>query len=130
MGGIIKVAVMKIISSPLIVGSLCLICFGLAGCDPSIEVNSIAQLSTQTDRLEQSVLVEGVVRDRAPFLNNGAYQLQDESGTIWILTNNPLPDSGEAVTIEGKIKVKSIVLNNQEDQEVYLEEETLNSSNN
>ncbi|QDZ41453.1 DNA-binding protein [Euhalothece natronophila Z-M001] len=102
----------------------------MAGCDPSIEVNSIAQLSTQTDRLEQSVLVEGVVRDRAPFLNNGAYQLQDESGTIWILTNNPLPDSGEAVTIEGKIKVKSIVLNNQEDQEVYLEEETLNSSNN
>lgn len=110
--------------------SFCLISVGLAGCEPSMEITPIAQLSAQTDRLEQSVLVEGIVRDRAPFLNNAAYQLQDESGEIWVLTNNPLPESGQAVTIEAEIKVKSIVLNHQEFEEVYLQEEKLTSPNN
>ena len=121
---------MKLISSHLIVSSFCLIGFGLTGCDPLMEVTPIAQLSAQSDRLGQSVLVEGVVRDRAPFLKNAAYQLEDESGEIWVLTNNPLPESGQAVTIEAKIKVKSIVLNNQDYQEVYLQEETLTSPHN
>ncbi|MFP4134653.1 MAG: DNA-binding protein [Halothece sp.] len=121
---------MKFISSQLIVSSCCLISFGLVGCDPSMEVTPIAQLSAQSDRLEQSVLVEGVVRDRAPFLKNAAYQLQDDSGNIWVFTNNQLPESGQAVTIKAIIKAKSIVINNQEVQEVYLQEETLTSVNN
>lgn len=122
--------VMKFISSQLIVSSLCLIGVGLAGCEPSMEITPIAQLSAQTDHLKQSVLVEGVVRDRAPFLNNAAYQLQDESGEIWVLTSNSLPESGQAVTIKAKIKTKSIVISNQEVQEVYLQEEKLTSVNN
>ncbi len=126
----VLVPVMKFISSQLIVSSFCLIGFGLTGCNPLMEVTPIAQLSAQSDRLGQSVLVEGVVRDRAPFLKNAAYQLQDESGEIWVLTNNPLPDSGQAVTIKATIKAKSIVISNQKVQEVYLQEETLTSSNN
>lgn len=107
------------VSSRLILSCLLVSLLALAGC-PS-KVTPIVQLKRQQAG-KDTIYVEGRVRDRAPLLNRAAYQLQDETGNIWVLTHQPLPESGQVLTIQAKIKTKSMVLNKQLSQEVYLQE--------
>ncbi|MDJ0599744.1 MAG: DNA-binding protein [Crocosphaera sp.] len=93
---------------------------GLA--QPSItpigEISS--QPSTESTSEEQIVYLEGKVVDHAPFLDRGSYQLEDDTGTVWVLTNDPLPQTGETVQITGKVTYQSIPLGGQDVGELYI----------
>jgi len=112
----------KPILFPFIHSSLILALLGLMACQeqaPAITPIAALQGQSETDTV---VSVQGTVRDRAPLLKQTAYQLQDDTGEIWVITSDSAPESGQTVTIQAKIKSKSFVLHQQRSQELYLQQ--------
>lgn len=108
--------------SRLILSSFLLALLGLGGCwERSPQITPIVELN-DTQQPDVLVYVEGTVRDRAPLLNQTAYELEDDTGKIWVVTSDSSPESGQRVAIQAKIKSKSIVLNQIQSEEVYLQE--------
>ncbi len=111
---------------------LLIVSFNLFGCSQLANLNwsSIAPnfLSTQISNLKSSghvdstVRLQGKVISRVPFLNGGAYQLEDSSGKIWVTTTTKLPAVGKEIAIEGKVRFQSISMENQEWGELYVVE--------
>lgn len=111
--------------SRFIIATVVLSFFGLTSCDITensnpVSLTSIAELSSQLTLPDETIYVEGKVIDRVPLLDRGAYELQDASGQVWVVTTNPLPERGQTVTIEAKIQTKSISLHNESSVELYL----------
>ena len=79
----------------------------------------------QNTNVETIVYLQGQVTNRAPLLGSGAYQLKDATGTIWVFTNQTLPDIGDEVLIKGKLQFQSIPIGVQELGEVYVQQEQL-----
>lgn len=104
-----------------------LVSLGSIGCSPLsyLEVAFSNPAPTPIENLSQqnqntTVYVRGTVGDRAPFLGTGAYQLQDETGKVWVLTDDILPQTGEEVTIKGQLEYQSIPVRQYELGELYL----------
>lgn len=70
----------------------------------------------------QLVRLRGTVGDRAPLLNGQVYQLQDSTGTIWVLTSDTTLKTGDQVFIRGRVRYQSIPLAGREQGEFYIEE--------
>lgn len=87
-----------------------------------VNVTPISQI-VKHPKVGSSVNVKGTVTQQAPFLKSGAYQIQDETGKIWIMRDLPLPNSGESLVIKGIVQSESIPIGKQEFGEVYLEEQ-------
>ncbi|MGB3240631.1 MAG: hypothetical protein WBB29_20250 [Geitlerinemataceae cyanobacterium] len=77
----------------------------------------------QNPKVGSRVNVKGTVTQKAPFLDSGAYQIQDETGTIWVMRETPLPNSGDRVIIKGIVQYESVPIGQQDFGEVYLEEQ-------
>lgn len=87
-------------------------------------VNRIADIQ-QKPELEAKVYLKGKVESRAPFLGTGAYQLQDNTGSIWVLTKQTVPQTGEQMLITGLVRYKGVTfkeLAGKDLGEVYVEE--------
>ncbi|EAZ91163.1 DNA-binding protein [Crocosphaera chwakensis] len=104
---------------------------GLLGCTPvnylglaQPSITPIGELSPQssTERTseEDIIYLEGKVVDSAPFMESGSYQLEDQTGTVWVLTNGPLPQTGDRVQITGKVTYQSIPIDGQDVGELYI----------
>jgi hypothetical protein len=65
------------------------------------------------------VYIAGEVIRTVPFLKNGAYQLQDDTGKVWILTKAKLPLKGAIISIQGKISYQELPF---AQEEMYVEE--------
>ncbi|HBB34183.1 MAG TPA: hypothetical protein DDZ80_28160 [Cyanobacteria bacterium UBA8803] len=92
--------------------------------DRNVNVTKIGDI--QPDRQANTVVyLHGKVANLAPFLSAGAYQLQDATGKIWVLTNQTLPNVGDEVAIEGQLQFQSIPISGQEFGEVYVQEQQL-----
>ena len=79
----------------------------------------------QKRQLDAEVYLRGKVENRAPFVGNAAYQLQDGTGSIWILTKQDLPKLGDEVLLKGEVRYKSITLKELAGKdlgEIYVEE--------
>ena len=79
----------------------------------------------QKRQVDSEVYLRGKVENRAPFVGNAAYQIQDSTGKIWILTKQALPQLGDEVLLKGEVRYKSITLKGLAGQdlgEVYVEE--------
>ena len=108
-------------------GIIPLMMFTLMGCNSGIAipilgirpVNQIRNLHKHGKNNHQ-VYVQGKVSQQAPFLGSGAYQLQDKTGTIWVVTERELPQIGEQVFLKGNLQYQSIPINGQELGEFYL----------
>ncbi|WP_275571008.1 DNA-binding protein [Kamptonema sp. UHCC 0994] len=86
--------------------------------------NSIADIQ-QKRQLESQVYLKGKVESRAPFLGTGAYQLQDNTGNIWVVTKQTVPQTGEEIFIKGLVRYKGITFKElpaKDLGEVYIEE--------
>ena len=53
-----------------------------------------------------------------------AYEIQDQTGTIWIVTQKDAPKSGKAVLVKGKVRYQQIPVGSQDLGEIYIEEQT------
>ncbi|HBL12989.1 MAG TPA: hypothetical protein DD379_16650 [Cyanobacteria bacterium UBA11162] len=90
--------------------------------DRAGNVTKIGDLKPNPNASTQ-VYLQGKVINQAPFLKAGAYQIQDATGKIWIVTNQTLPNVGDTILIKGKLQFKSIPISGQELGEVYVEEQ-------
>ncbi|MDX2228561.1 MAG: hypothetical protein NW220_02915 [Leptolyngbyaceae cyanobacterium bins.349] len=70
-----------------------------------------------------TVYVKGTVGDRVPLLEGTVYQLQDATGTVWILTQQPPPQAGTEIVVKGTVRYQPIVINGQQQGSIYLEQE-------
>ena len=105
---------------------------GISGCqeliaDSLVTLGKEELATTSIRKLEEKksgriIYVKGKVIHRAPFLGSAAYQLQDDTGILWVFTSQSLPTEGEEVFIKGKIQHKSLPISEQELGGLYLVE--------
>ena len=76
----------------------------LAACQPS--QISIEQISEK--KVGKTVYLTGKVIHLAPFVDNSAYQLEDSTGKIWVVTTDKPPTINKTINIKGKIEYQSL----------------------
>lgn len=107
------------------IGSLSLMMAGLWGCTNLVKsgvgVTDIEQIHSNWQN-KDTVYLKGTVENIAPFLQSGAYQLQDATGSIWVMTNSTLPNLGDQMVMKGQVTYQSIPIAGQELGEVYIKE--------
>jgi hypothetical protein len=85
-------------------------------------VTPIREIKPEQDN-QATVYIQGQVEKQAPLMKQWAYQINDSTGKIWVITNQKNLAKGAQVVIKGKIRYQSIPLGGKELGEVYLEEE-------
>jgi uncharacterized protein YdeI (BOF family) len=89
----------------------------LFGCrTPVITIKESAQ------KVDKTVYLTGKVIRLAPFLGNAAYQIEDATGKIWVVTTQTLPQSNQQINIKGKVEYQSLPIAAQELGDFYLVE--------
>lgn len=78
--------------------------FLISGCAAYTQIVEIRDNPSQYD--ERPVLVKGKVVETLsiPFIQKGMYQVDDNTGKIWIMSSQRLPARGDRVIVEGKVK--------------------------
>lgn len=87
-----------------------------------VHVTDIRDLKAQRDN-NVMVYVQGKVAKQIPLLERQVYQLQDSTGTIWVLTNQTSIQQGDEVLVKGKLRYESIPLAGKDFGELYIEEQ-------
>ncbi len=117
-----------VVSVPLLLG------WAIAGCSsraisepaqvvsPAAPPTPIAQLPTKPTGTA-IVVVKGTAGNPVPLLEGTVYPLQDATGKVWILTNQPAPAPGTEVTVKGNIRYKPIAINGKEQGSIYMEQQ-------
>ncbi|MEH2361921.1 hypothetical protein [Nostoc sp.] len=97
---------------------------GLNGANLKIGTNvtPIGEIKPKQDN-QAIVYIQGQVEKQAPLMKQWAYQINDSTGKIWVVTHQKNLAEGAQVVIKGKIRYRSIPLAGKELGEVYLEEE-------
>ncbi len=89
---------------------------GLTGCQPS-QINII---NVEKQKSGKVVYLTGKVTNLAPFVNNAAYQLQDDTGSVWVVTSQTPPKLNSNISIKGKIQYQSLPLAETELGDFYI----------
>jgi len=83
-------------------------------------------LSNQSKDVEgsatQAVYLRGTVHQQVPLLTGQVYQLQDETGMVWVLTQDTVA-LGDMLLIQGQVRYEPIPLGGKEFGEIYVEEQ-------
>jgi uncharacterized protein YdeI (BOF family) len=96
---------------------------GLVGC-AGLALGDVTKISAiQRQNENATVYLTGKVMVRAPLLGQKAYEIQDETGTIWVVTKAEAPAPGLEVTVTGKVRYQSILLGGKEQGTVYIEQQ-------
>ncbi|MEM8503482.1 MAG: hypothetical protein AAF716_10060 [Cyanobacteria bacterium P01_D01_bin.1] len=85
--------------------------------------------SLSAERAEEKVSVSGSVTKRVATLDGWLYQLQDATGSLWVVTNQSDPAVGEIATVSGTVKYEAIVVDEIDAGEVYLQEQSYRAGN-
>lgn len=100
-----------------------LILIGLVGCSSlaklGVGVTPIKHVKEEWQRYS-TVYVRGAVGNQVQLLGTWVYEVQDHTGTIWVLTAQPGLDPGDQIWIEGKVRYQAIAIKGQELGEAYL----------
>lgn len=86
---------------------------------PTTPIASLQNPSTKNAKIH----VKGTVRAIVPILEGTVYELQDDSGKVWVLTRQQVPKAGAEVVVKGKVLYKPILINGKEQGSIYLEQE-------
>lgn len=88
----------------------------LVGCrSPLIAIEEVSP-----KKVGKTVYLAGRVVGVAPFLDNAAYQIADDTGKIWVVTTQTLPQSNQEIKIKGKVEYQSLPFAEQELGDFYL----------
>lgn len=120
--------------STLIWGAVYFLCSGLLSCGSlpqsgmnainfgvGVDVTNIRDLQPRNDK--STVYLQGKVTKQVPLLEHRVYQLQDSTGTIWVLTKQTGLQPQDKLLIKGNIRYQSIPLAGKDFGEVYVEEQ-------
>lgn len=81
----------------------------LASCNWFASYDNPSKIIEITKQKESStVYISGKVLQTVPLLQKGAYQIQDSTGIIWILTHAELPEKGTDISLKGKVKFEPL----------------------
>ncbi len=80
--------------------------------------------SLMSEQVDGAVTVSGTVAQRAALLDGWLYQLQDDTGSLWVQTESSEPSVGELATVEGILRYESIVVDEIDASDLYLEEQS------
>ncbi len=67
--------------------------------------------------------VQGKVEELVPLLQGRVYQVNDSTGSIWVVSKRNNLQLGESAVFQGKVRYESITIGGQQFGEVYLIEE-------
>lgn len=109
---------------------------GLVGCSSStistLPPNELAELkfgmgtasigNLQRSQQGSTVHLQGKVVSHAPLIGGSAFELQDATGSIWVLSKTAPPTLGTEVSVQGTLHYQSLQLNGQEQGGVYVEQ--------
>ncbi len=84
-----------------------------------LDIAKLTEVSNQ-----RTVNVQGIVVNVAPFLEGGAYQIQDKTGRVWVKTDRQLPKKGTVLSIRGEVAFEPIFIGPEKLGESYLVEIT------
>ena len=92
---------------------------------PGVNVTNIRDIKLDREK-EAIVYLQGKVVKQVPLLERQVYQLQDITGTVWVLTNQADLRLKDKVLIKGNIRYQSIPQAGKDFGEVFvLEQEQL-----
>jgi hypothetical protein len=79
----------------------------LAACEPV----KISQIKADPSRFgTKTIAVEGTVVNSVGVLGKGGYEIQDDTGRIFVISNHGIPSGGTKVTVEGTVFSGATVL--------------------
>lgn len=94
----------------------------LTGCRSITTVQNV-QENPQRNWFTATVYLQGTVGDRAPLLDGQLYTLEDNTGSIWVLSPTKNLTSGKRILIKGQVRYQNIEIAGQDLGEVYIEEQ-------
>lgn len=98
--------------------SLGIVLLSLASCrTPLISIEDIS-----SNKIGKIVYLTGTVVHLAPLLDNAAYQIEDPTGEIWVVTTQNPPKLGQQIEVKGKIEYQSLPFAERELGDFYLVE--------
>ncbi|MCU0553135.1 MAG: hypothetical protein MUC48_27715 [Leptolyngbya sp. Prado105] len=78
------------------------------------------QVNEKRDRIVQ---VQGQIKAQAPLMGGKrAYEVQDETGSVWVVTQQMLPATGTQVNVQGKVKIQKIEIAGKDESAAYIEQ--------
>lgn len=81
---------------------------------------SVEEISQQN--IDQTVHLTGKVVHVSPLIDRAAYQIEDATGKIWVVTTQNPPELGKSISLKGNIQYQSLPFAKQELGELYLVE--------
>ncbi|MBU7584126.1 MAG: hypothetical protein KAF91_14645 [Nostoc sp. TH1S01] len=85
-------------------------------------VTPIEEIQAKPNK-QATVYIQGKVEKQVPLMKQWAYQINDSTGKIWVITNQSNLQKGTQVVLKGKVSYKSIPIAGQDFGEVYITEE-------
>ncbi|HHP7230450.1 MAG TPA: hypothetical protein ACFCUY_06280 [Xenococcaceae cyanobacterium] len=95
---------------------------GLGACEFNFANKSAVIQEITRKKPGKVTYVTGEVKKSVPFIGGAAYQLQDSTGSVWVMTSGSLPIPGTTITVKGEIQQKAIKVAEKTLKEVYLVE--------
>jgi len=74
----------------------------LSGACASRSINQV--LADPGRYRDREVKLSGSVVDSYSFVGNGAYQIEDSSGKLWVVSNRGVPRKGAKVSVKGTVR--------------------------
>ena len=88
----------------------------------SCRASSISIEDISAKKIDKTVYLMGNVVHIAPLVDRAAYQIEDATGAIWVVTTRKAPERGEQINIKGKIQYQSLPFVERELGDFYVVE--------
>lgn len=95
----------------------------VSGRRPQVPITPIAEIHQQSNPSPQSLNLTGTVGKQVPLLERYAYELSDETGSIWVLTRDSAPQPGDEVIIQGVVRLQKVEGISETLTERYIEQQ-------
>lgn len=113
--------VLRISAIALLLGGLSSVAIGLLS-SRDVPLRKVSELDKEKD-VDSIVHLKGKVVKQIPFLELRAYELQDGTGSILVITKDDFPPLRKEISVKGKLEYESIPLAGQDAGELYVNEQ-------
>ncbi|BAQ62988.1 hypothetical protein GM3708_3394 [Geminocystis sp. NIES-3708] len=100
--------------------------WGITGCTSLIKLGLASPQVTQISEIHnlaqttQPIKVEGIVKKIVPLLDRKGFEIKDETGSIWVVTQGTIPKVGDRISLEAILKSQDIIIGGEKTKEFYL----------